>query len=151
MVADPSAFADGARVKTWYGPDLERTGESGRSSSASVPVLRRKSRKMQHHVEKRRDARKAGSSGLADPLNRPWCVCSPLFTPHSGDTSAKGGKKMDHTRREAGEVKVGRREGIESGRRERAERREEIVSNRGVRRRRRARVGKKKMRYSTGR
>lgn len=58
---------------------------------------------------------------------------------------------MNHTRREEGEVKVGEREGIECGRRERAERREEIVSNRGVRRRRRARVGKKKMRYSTGR
>jgi hypothetical protein len=81
VAAGLSASGDAVRVMTWYELYPEKTGEFVKSSfeSAQVVAPHRISRKMQHHVEMMRDDRRAGSSGLDGPQDRP-CLCSPLFS-----------------------------------------------------------------------
>jgi hypothetical protein len=79
VAEEPSAFAGVEPAKTWYEPGLGRTGAFAMSwfASARAAVLRQKFLKMQHHAGQMRDGRKAGSSGLAGPLYRPYCRMFP--------------------------------------------------------------------------
>lgn len=79
VAEEPFAFAGVEPAKTWYEPGLGRTGAFAMSWFASdrAAVLRQKFLKMQHHAGQKTDGRRAGSSGLAGPLYRPYCRMSP--------------------------------------------------------------------------
>lgn len=88
VVADPSASEAVKHGMTWCELDPERIGVSARSLSENVPgaALRQRFLKMQHLAERRKDVRKAGSSGPAGPLNLPCSydssvLCLPFRIP----------------------------------------------------------------------
>ena len=81
VAADPSASEAVKHGMTWCELDPEKIGVSARSSSENVPgaALRQRFPKKQHLAERRKDVRKAGSSGPAGPLNLPCSYDSSLL------------------------------------------------------------------------